>query len=109
MTIFEALKAINTFPVSDNVVETILVDRALTGTSDYTLTIGISQAYELAKADTYFWLSTQPSIVEQGIGINQAQATKKQLLAWANEIYGKYDDPKFSGQKAGFIGENYNG
>lgn len=109
MTIAEALKAINIYPITDNTIEKICIDRGLDHTAEYTQTIGQSDAYILATADTYFYLGTAPNIVEQEVGINSAIAIKKKLCDEADKIYGGYDDPKFSGNTYGFVGENYNG
>jgi len=109
MTILEALQAINTYPISDTYIEVICIDRDLTSTADYTKTIGSSEGYQLATADTYFYLANHPNIVEQDVGINNAPEIKKQLLGLANAIYKEYDDPKFTGFTYGFIGEDFNG
>lgn len=109
MTVQEALQSINTFPVDTLFIEKVCTDRELGLTDTYTKTIGESQAFELATADIWFWLSKHPSIVEQEVGINNAQAIKQDMLDKANQIYDKYDDPGFTGFTYGFIGEDFNG
>lgn len=109
MTILEALTSLNSFPIPINAMEKACVDRGLTSSEDYTALIGISEAYELATADIYMWLYGQPSLVEQEVGINQLLEVKKGFLAFANRIYAKYNDDKFSGNTYGYIGENFNG
>ncbi len=109
MTIKESLKSINIYPIPDNAILVICVDRELDSGVDYTKVIGESEAYQLAKADTSFYLGTSPNIVEQEVGINSAIAIKQRLLDEADRIYGIYDDPKFSGNTYGFIGDDYNG
>lgn len=108
MTILEALQAINSYPITKTHIEVICLDRDLVSTDEYTKIIGVSQGYELATADIWFYLAFHPSLVEQEVGINNGQAIKKQMLAIANKIYQKYDDDKFTGNTYGMIGENWN-
>lgn len=109
MNISEALISLNSYPIATNSIDKILVDRSLTGTDLYTTALGLTQAFQLASADTFLWLHDSPSIVEQEVGINSAIAIKKKLLDRANQIYGRFGDPKFTGKTYGFIGESYNG
>ena len=109
MTVSEALKSVNTYPISDLFIEKVCTDRELNLTDTYTKSIGGSQAYELATADVWFYLSKHPSIVEQEVGINNAISIKQDMLDKANQIYAKYDDPGFTGFTFGMIGENWNG
>ncbi len=109
MTVSEALKSINPFPIPDLFIEKVGVDRVLDVTVPYTAVISALSSYELATADVYLFLYGQPSITEQEVGINNTQAIKKGFLDLANRIYDKYSDPKFSGEKYGFVGDSFNG
>jgi len=110
MTILEVLSSINAFPIPTHTIERTCVDRVLLSSELYTKAIGESQAFELATADLYLYLSRQPSITEQEVGINQALQMKKDFLDAANAIYKKYGDGKLTGAGTfGFVGENYNG
>jgi hypothetical protein len=109
MTIVQVLLSINTYPIPDNTAERICIDRGLVGSDAYTQAMGQTQAFELATADIYWYLSKQPSLTEQEVGINQALQMKKDFLDAANEIYARYTDSKLSGTSFGFVGENYNG
>ena len=109
MTVNESLILINSYPIPGAQIEKFCVLRELEQTDEFTKVIGDSQAYELATADTFMWLSFHPSIVEQEVGINNAQAIKGAMRAQANKIYAKYDDPAYSGFDYGMIGENWNG
>ena len=108
MTVAESLKSINIYPIPDSAVEKICTDRGLTLTDEYTKTIGESEAFQLATADTYFFLAINPNIVEQAVGISFAADEKKRLKAEADKIYGEFDDPKFDGGTYGFKGDEYN-
>lgn len=109
MTISQALISLNSYPIPDLFIEKVGIERGLIITDDYTLEISTTKEFELATADCYLWLSKQPSIVEQEVGINQLGSIKESFLDLANAIYAKYNDPKFSGRTYGFIGENWNG
>lgn len=109
MTIEESLQAENTYPIDSLYIQKICLDRDLVFDADYTKVIGQSKEYRLALADTYFYLSKHPSITEQKTSINNTEGIKQDYLDKANEIYNEYDDPKFTGDRYGFIGEDYNG
>lgn len=110
MTTKEALISLNAFPIPDNAILKIGIDRALDTSVEYTLVISVSESYELATADLLMYLHGQPNIVEQEVGINQAAVIKKEFLSRANAIYAKYGDPKYNGKGTyGFVGEAYNG
>ena len=108
MTIAEALISLNSFPIPDDTIEKICIDRGLAKDDPYTITIGVSEAYELASADVYFWLHGTPNVVEQAVGINQAIIIKQNFLSIANAIYNKYDDEKQTGNTYGFVGDEFN-
>ena len=109
MTISEALISLNSFPIPALQIEKVGIDRGLTVTEDYNQTISTSQSYELATADIYMWLYGQPVLKEQEISISQAESIKKGFLDFANGIYKKYDDPKYTGDTYGFVGDSFNG
>lgn len=109
MTISESLLSLNAFPIPSLFIEKVGIDRGLDTTLDYDISTSISQAYELATADVFVWLSAQPTLKEQEVSIAQDGDIKKNLLSRANAIYAKYNDSKFSGFNYGFIGEAFNG
>lgn len=109
MTVSQALKSINVFPIPDLFIEKVGVDRVLDIAATYTAEISGSGSYELALADVYMYLYRQPGITEQEVGINNTQAIKQGFLESANKIYEKYSDPNFSGGTYGFIGDKFNG
>lgn len=106
MTILEALQSATNYPVPVNAIERFCLDRALTSSTTFTAGISQSQGFQLALADVYFWMYGAPSISEQNISLSVVQ--RENYLNMANKIYGQYDDPKFSGSKYGFVGEDWN-
>lgn len=109
MTIQEALISISSYPIPVATIDKVAVNRGLDITNDYTATVSISREYRLCEADLYYWLYTAPNLTEQQIGINLDANAKKGYLKKANDIYLEFDDPKFSGKRYGFIGDNWNG
>jgi hypothetical protein len=108
MTVKEALQSINAFPIPDLFIEKVGVERELNISEEYTKEISVTSNYELATADVYMWLYGQPSLGEQEISFTQLQEIKKGFLDFANRIYDKYGDAKFTGGKYGFVGDKWN-
>lgn len=109
MTISQALLSINTYPIPDLFIEKVGVERGLTITDTYTLAISSTEAFELATADIYMYLYTQLSnLSEQEVSFGQDATTKENFFSLANSIYAKYNDPKLSGLRYGFVGESFN-
>jgi len=104
MTIYQALTSVTKYPIPSSFIERIGIDRGLTIADDYS---GLNQSIELATADVYMFLYGAPDLKEQEVSITQAD--RDNYLKMANQIYGKYDDPNFSGIRYGFIGESLNG
>lgn len=110
MTVLEALKSLNSFPIPTDLIKKVGIERSLDITQDYTIAISKSSNYELATADVYFWLSGQPVIKEQEVSISQQMEAKESFLSMANKIYAKYGDSKYTGKGTyGFIGDSFNG
>lgn len=81
MTNLEALKAVLSYPLSNNAFIKALNDRGLTDTATYST----SSAFELARADAIMTLVTAPNIKEGGFSLSQGD--KKSLIELANGIY----------------------
>lgn len=110
MTISDSLIALNSFPIPTSIIEKIGIERGLNIAEDYSLEVSKTEAYELATADLYTWLYGQPILKEQDASISQAAEIKKGFLDFANLIYQKYDDQKYTGKGTfGFVGDSWNG
>ena len=107
MTIQESLLSLNSYPILASFIEKVGIDRNLDITLAYTSVIAVSQSYELATADVYKWLFSCPNLKEQEVSLTIQERTD--FLNTANSIYSKYNDTKFSGQRVGYKGENWNG
>jgi hypothetical protein len=108
MTNLDAILSISIYPIPVNTVERYCVDRGIVSSIDYTKEIGISKEFELITADVYDYLSEYFDIKEQDSSINGDVNLRDIFRKKANEIYAKYEDPKFKGQTIGFVGEDWN-
>ena len=89
MTNLDALKSKAVgYPVDEDTFLTILIDRALTATDEYT---GKSKAFELAHADLYVVLVTAANVVEGGYQVSMTDKTN--FVKVASGIYKKWDEP----------------
>ena len=85
MTTIEALKASVNYPISVDQANVALIDRGLTSTDTYA---GITQEFELAKADILMMLATSANIQEGGFSISMTD--KGNMIKIASQIYTKY-------------------
>jgi len=93
MTNLEAIKAtIAGYPLSDNAYSKALTDRGVISSGTYS---GISEAFELARADLYVTLATGVNISEGGYSISVSD--RDSLLDIANSIYAKWSYPTMGG------------
>lgn len=90
MTVLEALQAKVPYPLKAAFFETILIERSLTGTDQYTATIATSKKFRLATADCYKAVATGVNVTEGSLSISIPERDK--LLALANSIYRQYDE-----------------
>ena len=88
MTNFDFLN--ETIPeISQGIKEAIMVARGVNPTATYDGSKGI----ELSEADLYLRMTIMPEFKEGSLSIKYNVSSLKEA---ANEIYGKYDDPKFN-------------
>lgn len=66
MTILEALRSINAYPVPQRTLEEISARRGLVTTEEATVTILTAVSFSLAKADVLVWLSYAPNVTQGG-------------------------------------------
>lgn len=88
MTILEALSGSVNYPVDENKLKKILVDRGLSDTETYTKEVGLGMAFQLATADVYTLLVSSANIAEGGYSVSMTD--KSNMIKLANGIYSKY-------------------
>lgn len=103
MTISESLLSLSLYPISNNTIEKICINRGLNSGDVYSES---TESYELAEADVYLFLHTSPDIKEQEVSFSQDD--RDRFLNIANNIYSKYNDSKYTGKgKFGYKGESF--
>lgn len=85
MNILTALKTKSSYPLSDDTLTAILIQRDLDGEDDFTKVVANSSIFQGAVADLYVLLATQPNITEGGMSVSQNDAST--FLSLANRIY----------------------
>lgn len=85
MTNLEAIKASVNYPISDDQADLALTDREVTSGGTYA---GITQAFELAKADILVLLCSSANVQEGGYSISMTD--KSNMLSIARGIYERY-------------------
>ena len=93
MTVLEALSGAVNYPVDENRIIKILIDRGLGESDTYTQAIGASKAFELATADLYVLLVSSANVAEGGYNVSMTD--KSNMLKMASGIYSKHgvDNP----------------
>lgn len=66
MTILEALRGINAYPVPARALEEITTRRELSANTEATVEVLRGAAFNLAKADVLIWLSYAPDVSQGG-------------------------------------------
>ena len=88
MTNLEALRADMLYPIADVKLGKALIDRGVSPSGDYSLSV--KSVVELSRADLYTKLLTAPNISEGGVSI--AVADKPVIMKVAASIYTKYGE-----------------
>lgn len=96
MTILEAFKSRVKYPLDDNLLSSILIDRGVEEDDTYTKEVGISKEYQLCRADLLIAQIDTPQVQDNGTSINPTD--KSNFITLANSIYEKYGEPQI-GQK----------
>lgn len=82
MTIEQALKSLSQYPVPSEFIETLLMRIGLSGQDILTQEMSQNRSYKQAMAEVYLYLSTAPSVSENGFSISLdslAKASYKQM------------------------------
>lgn len=94
LTILEALKGINPYPLSAATLNTVAAVRGLTLTAEATTAALNTSAYRLAKADVLIALSEAPDITQGGISYSFTDEQRKDFRDEANAIYDELGDER---------------
>lgn len=87
ITISEALKGTNAYPVPATKLEEVAVRRGVTLTDTATQDVLTSRGYKLAKADVLLWLSHAPNITQGGQSYSFTDEQRQQFRNQAKTLY----------------------
>lgn len=92
VTVLDALKGINAYPVPLRTFERIANKRGIELTGEATKDVLNGKAYNLAYADVLKWLSFAPSITQGGQSYSFTDEQRLQFRGEAFALYGEYDE-----------------
>lgn len=92
MTVLEAIKGVNSYPVPLREITEIALRRGLTLEQEATQETVTGKAYLLAKADVLLWLSFAPDITQGGQSYSFTDEQRLQLRKRANALYSELGD-----------------
>lgn len=95
MTLSEALKSINHYPIPDATIKILASERGMDETQDIDAAGLNSSQYKLLQADVLMWLSRAPNISESGISYSFTKSEKDEMrnrAAFVYERYGSVED-----------------
>lgn len=94
MTIKEALRGVNSYPIPEKTLNTIAQKHAIDLDEEATIDIIKSQAYNLAYSDLLLWLSLAPNISQGGQSYSFSEDQRIQFRIQAKEISDLYETPR---------------
>lgn len=86
MTILEALRGINAYPIPYRTLETAAVRHGLQLDGTATQQVMAGSAYKLACTDLLYWLSTAPNITQGGQSYSFTDEQRQQLRNQADAL-----------------------
>lgn len=92
VTVLDALKGINAYPVPLRTLQRIATRRGLSLDTDATPEMLAGKSYELAKADVLMWLSDAPDVSQGGQSYSFTDEQRAHFRRRASGIYGEYDE-----------------
>lgn len=92
ISVLEALRGINAYPIPMQTIETIACSRGLVLNAEITSDILNGKAYNLARADVLLWLSTAPDISQGGQSYNFDDTQRTQFRNRAARLVEKYGE-----------------
>lgn len=123
MTIKESLLSLTSYPIPDEALDLIMLERGLSDTATNSTEddstsepqgesaagssladIVKTKAYKLAKADVYTWLSAAPNVSQGGQSYGFNADEKKRFLRWASNLYAENGESDASRTIYGYKG-----
>lgn len=89
MTILEALRRVNAYPVPMGELQTIAIVRGLDLDAEADGATLRGGAFKLATADVLMWLSEAPNVSQDGISYSFLEEQRRKFKGRAQAIYGE--------------------
>ena len=104
MTIIEALKGINSYPLPIRTLQEVSERRGLSLDAEATIEILQSSAYNLAYADLLIWLSYAPAVSQGGQSYSFTDEQRLEMRNRASEIYDEQNEDNAPKIRFGYKG-----
>ena len=99
MTINEALRSINAYPIPERTIQEVCERRGLDPCMDAGVSILDSADFKLAKADLLLWLSYAPNVSQGGQSYSFSDEQRNNLRNEAAGLYGDNSEDNEDGQQ----------
>lgn len=90
MTVIEALRSVNAYPIPLRTLVITAEARGLVPTDEVSADILKSKMYNLALADLFMWLSTAPDVSQGGQTYSFTDEQRRQFRNRAEGLYGDF-------------------
>ena len=92
MTINEALRSVNAYPIPERTIKEVCERRGLEPCAEAGVSVLDSTDFRLAKADLLLWLSYAPNVSQGGQSYSFTDEQRKRFLNEAQSIFDEADD-----------------
>ena len=104
MTVLEAFKGINAYPIPQRTIEEVAGRRGVGLTADASAAVLTSGRYRLACADLYMWLSFAPDVSQGGQSYSFTDEQRLRFRTMAQAAYAELEDNRGGGVRYGYKG-----
>lgn len=87
VTLMDSLQSLCAYPIPEQAIEAIAVERGLDTMLDADSEAMHSNAYKLAKADVLMWLVYAPNVSQGGVSYTLSDEQRKRFLDQASSLY----------------------
>ncbi len=99
MTVNEALRSVNAYPIPERTVQEVCERRGLDPCGEAGVGVLDSADFKLAKADLMLWLSYAPNVSQGGQSYSFSDEQRQNLRNEAAGLYGDYADENEDGEQ----------
>lgn len=104
MTIYEALRGINAYPIPTRTLDEICTRRGLDGAAEAAVADLTSSTFNLAKADVLVWLSYAPNVSQGGQSYNFTDEQREKFRQEAAALLDEFGEDEQLRTRYGYKG-----